>query len=62
MTTATGHFDINGRVIHEGDIVRVDGAGAGKVFGIDSTWFLDFGGGDQLRLNRYPSSMLEILN
>lgn len=65
MTTATGHFDMNGRMIHEGDIVRVENSGvggAGKVFGIDGVWFIDFGNGDQLRLNRYNTSMLEILN
>ena len=62
MTTATGHFDLTGRMIHDGDIVRVDNAGAGKVFGIDGVWFIDFGGGDQPRLNRYNTSMLEILN
>lgn len=56
---------MNGRMIHEGDIVRVENSGVGgvgKVFGIDGVWFIDFGNGDQLRLNRYNTSMLEILN
>ena len=53
---------MNGRMIHEGDVVRVDNAAAGNVFGIDGVWFIDFGNGDQLRLNRYNTSMLEILN
>ena len=35
MTTATGHFDLTGRMIHDGDIVRVDNAAAGKIFGVD---------------------------
>ena len=48
-------------MIHEGDIVRVDNSAAGKVFGIDGVWFIDFGNGDQLRLNRYSTSLLEIL-
>jgi hypothetical protein len=62
MTTATGHFDLNGRMIHDGDVVRVDNSDSGKVFGIDGVWFIDFGDGDQLRLNRYAYSQLEILN
>lgn len=62
MTTASGHFDLTGRMIHEGNIVRVDNSAAGKVFGIDGVWFINFGSGDQLRLNRYSTSMLEILN
>lgn len=37
-------------------------AAAGKIFGVDGVWFIDFGDGDQLRLNRYSTSMLEILN
>lgn len=62
MTTATGHFDLTGRMIHDGDIVRVDNAATGKIFGVDGVWFIDFGDGDQLRLNRYAYSQLEILN
>jgi len=49
-------------MIHDGDIVRVDNAAAGKIFGVDSVWFIDFSDGDQLRLNRYAYSQLEILN
>ncbi len=53
---------MTGRMIHDGDIVRVDNAAAGKIFGVDGVWFIDFGDGDQLRLNRYAYSQLEILN
>lgn len=53
---------MTGRMIHDGEIVRVDNSAVGKIFGIDGVWFIDFGGGDQLRLNRYNTSMLEILN
>ena len=49
-------------MIHDGDVVRVDNAAPGRVFGIDGVWFVDFGEGDQLRLNRYASDQLEILN
>ena len=35
---------------------------AGKIFGVDGVWFINFGDGDQLRLNRYAYSQLEILN
>lgn len=62
MGLATGHFDKNGRMVHDGDIVRIDDAAAGKVFGIDGVWFIDFGSGDRLRLNRYANSMMEVLN
>jgi len=58
---ATGHFDLTGRMIREGDTVRVDNAGTGKIFGIDGVWFIDFGDGDQLRLNRYNTAMLEVM-
>lgn len=33
-----------------------------EVFVIDGVWFIDFGNGDRLRLNRHNTSMLEILN
>lgn len=62
MSKATGHFDKNGRMVHDGDIVRIDDIAAGKIFGIDGVWFIDFGNGDQLRLNRYATSMMEVLN